>query len=449
MKKTSLSRALLLFGLLSLLGCGHEPSITELSPLSDPQTEMNRVGADLQEARVQQVDVLAPRSFHSAEKYRESAIKARAENKSQKEVLHLLALCEGSLKEANGFAQTARQVLKEPVDARQLALKAKAADIFPKELEASDRHLKDVTERIEDHDTSISQEQSRQLTTEYRDLEIKTIQQDKLGESQKTLKEALKEGAKKLTPETLLWAQTTLTRDEQAIAKDPENSALVDRVGAEAKYASERLLKLVRDAKGSTARNPEQLALQVEKNQTAASKASQDLAEAQGDLAGSQQQLAATSATNDQLRSKVLLDQEFETARAQFTPQEADVYRQGDRLVLRLKGLSFSSDRAGLKVTNYALLAKVQKVIGDLGASRVAVEGHTDSVGAKALNQDLSEKRAKAVQSYLVANKTVDADKITAAGFGDAKPISSNKTAAGRAQNRRVDIVIQAETAVQ
>mgnify|MGYP003484225716 CR=1 FL=1 len=64
------------------------------------------------------------------------------------------------------------------------------------------------------------------------------------------------------------------------------------------------------------------------------------------------------------------------------------------------------------------MLSKVQKVIGDIGASQIEVEGHTDSSGGKKINEELSAKRAKSVQSYLVSNNNVPAEKITATSYG-------------------------------
>jgi len=105
-----------------------------------------------------------------------------------------------------------------------------------------------------------------------------------------------------------------------------------------------------------------------------------------------------------------------------------------------------SNNKAAIDAENFSLLAKVQKVIGDIGAKQIEVEGHTDSSGGKKLNEELSAKRAESVQSYLVSNNNIAAEKITATGYGYSKPIATNKTAEGRAQNRRVDIIITAES---
>ena len=229
-----------------------------------------------------------------------------------------------------------------------------------------------------------------------------------------------------------------------------------DKASNDATVSSDRLLKMVRDAKGAKGKNPEDIAKQIESNEIAKADAAaqannqldqahSDLNQANKDLDLSEGELANASADNDKLESKARLEREFERARGQFTSEEADVYKQGDKILLRLKGLSFANNKAAISASNFPLLAKVQRVISDVGASRIAVEGHTDSTGKKKLNEILSEKRAESVQSYLISNNNVPADKITAAGYGYSKPIATNKTAEGRAQNRRVDVIITAD----
>ena len=72
----------------------------------------------------------------------------------------------------------------------------------------------------------------------------------------------------------------------------------------------------------------------------------------------------------------------------------------------------------------------------------VVVEGHTDSIGSDAYNMKLSQRRANTVRDYMV-KKGISPSRIKTEAFGETKPIASNKTAEGRAQNRRVEIVAQ------
>lgn len=125
-----------------------------------------------------------------------------------------------------------------------------------------------------------------------------------------------------------------------------------------------------------------------------------------------------------------------------FDPSEASLLRKGDDLILRLIGLTFPSGRATIQPDYFSLLAKVQRAIRKLPTGAITIEGHTDSVGDDRYNESLSYERAMAVKSYIVANMGLDESRITALGYGETRPIASNETKGGRAQNRRIDIVL-------
>jgi outer membrane protein OmpA-like peptidoglycan-associated protein len=85
-------------------------------------------------------------------------------------------------------------------------------------------------------------------------------------------------------------------------------------------------------------------------------------------------------------------------------------------------------------------LNKVAKALNDDANLKLTVEGHCDNTGTDAINDPLSENRAKSVQTYLTTKGKVDAAKIMVAGFGSKNPIADNKTAKGRNANRRVEL---------
>lgn len=102
----------------------------------------------------------------------------------------------------------------------------------------------------------------------------------------------------------------------------------------------------------------------------------------------------------------------------------------------------FDFDKANIKSQYYPILNDVIKVIMDNPTLRVLLEGHTDSVGTEAYNQKLSERRAKAVQQYLIKGG-VDAARLSIVGYGESRPIAPNNTKDGRAKNRRVELTPQ------
>lgn len=101
----------------------------------------------------------------------------------------------------------------------------------------------------------------------------------------------------------------------------------------------------------------------------------------------------------------------------------------------------FASARYRVLPDSFPLLDQVVQVLNDFPKMRVAIEGHTDSVGGEAMNMRLSQRRADAVRDFLVS-KGVSPDRLEAIGFGPTKPIASNKTSRGRAQNRRTEFRI-------
>lgn len=103
------------------------------------------------------------------------------------------------------------------------------------------------------------------------------------------------------------------------------------------------------------------------------------------------------------------------------------------------KTILFDTGKSSIKKQSAAVLQDIIDILKEYPNSKFTVEGHTDSTGSEALNQKLSDARANAVKQYLVENG-IDAFRLSALGYGESKPIDTNATAKGRANNRRVEI---------
>lgn len=118
------------------------------------------------------------------------------------------------------------------------------------------------------------------------------------------------------------------------------------------------------------------------------------------------------------------------------------VGRQGDDIMMQMPDVTFDTGRATIKAEYRAVLDDMALVLNEFDNTSIRVIGHADSTGAVAVNQGLSEARARAVADYL-QRKDVDGARLSISGEGASRPVASNDTVEGRAQNRRVEIVLR------
>lgn len=145
-----------------------------------------------------------------------------------------------------------------------------------------------------------------------------------------------------------------------------------------------------------------------------------------------------------QQTSAVEVRAEVAESRAAALAQELEVLRARQTeagLVVSLDDVLFAVDRADLQPGALPDLARIARFVQEHPERSLRIEGHTDSTGPAEYNLRLSEARAEAVKSVLVRHG-VPPDRVDATGFGQSQPVASNATAAGRQQNRRVEIVV-------
>ena len=137
------------------------------------------------------------------------------------------------------------------------------------------------------------------------------------------------------------------------------------------------------------------------------------------------------------------MDRQQRALETELSGTGVGVARQGDNLVLRMPSdVTFATNQSSLDTRFLPVLADVARVLNEYDRSMVDVIGHTDSSGGDAINQPLSERRASSVASYLMDNGVIR-ERLYVAGNSARNPIASNDTAQGKAQNRRVEILIR------
>ena len=114
-------------------------------------------------------------------------------------------------------------------------------------------------------------------------------------------------------------------------------------------------------------------------------------------------------------------------------------------MVLTLGDVLFDSSKSTLKAGALRTIDQLAQFLDKTPTRKILIESHTDSVGGAEFNRGLSKSRAAAVQTAL-AEKKIGADRVSIAGLGEDFPVANNETAAGRQQNRRVEVIFSDET---
>jgi len=173
----------------------------------------------------------------------------------------------------------------------------------------------------------------------------------------------------------------------------------------------------------------ERLALEKEKEAAATKAREEKRATEKQEMAALQQKAAALE------REKTMLTE------ASKIPQTTT--KAGDKeIVITLLAINLFTPQNELHSSGKTILDQVGNYLKKFSPSKIAVRGHTDSVGKPSSNQLLSEKRAQRVREYLVVYQDIPPARIIGEGFGSSQPVATNSTEAGRALNRRVEIAI-------
>jgi outer membrane protein OmpA-like peptidoglycan-associated protein len=234
-------------------------------------------------------------------------------------------------------------------------------------------------------------------------------------------------------------------QEEQRVAQ--ERQAAADREAQAKAQAEQSRLQAEEDARRRTQAETEQ---RLETERRARAEAERATAEAQARTAEAQANAARERALKDQAAAEQArqtaqrAEQEKVALRAALVQQLNLILetRESARgLIVNISDVLFDTGQYTLKPAAREKLAKVSGIVLAHPGLRLAVEGHTDSVGSDEFNQQLSEKRAATVRDFLV-QQGIGINAVSAGGFGKTMPVASNDTAAGRQLNRRVEMIV-------
>ncbi len=467
--------------LLMLNACAGRVEVSQTAlETNDPVEQLLSLESDLQAAREQQLDVLAPTFFAKAEELYQDARQMLAREEQLSAILLQITSGRVELQRAEQSARITRTVLADVIKVRGLALTAGAADLGKEFEEAEEGFLK-LTRAIENNDLDWAQRHKSKIFDAFDHLELRAIKDKHLNEARELVLQGEQNRADKAAPQSLADAREKLQQADDFITANRYRNEEIRKKAAEALFFARRLHIILQQGEELQKLSQEQVALKMEHLLHAT--ASQLAAPDQRDQLFDDQlesilatidawekacrelndEIVAQQGVIDKLRTEVadqeLLAEEKQAAKKRleeerrvqqlytqvqslFDPKEAEIYKQANRLVIRLKAMQFAVGSSVIREENYLLLSKVQRAIRLFGEPRTIIEGHTDSTGSEAKNRLLSQSRADAVRSYLVANETLPADKIEAVGFGSERPLASDSTAEGRSINRRIDIII-------
>jgi outer membrane protein OmpA-like peptidoglycan-associated protein len=263
-------------------------------------------------------------------------------------------------------------------------------------------------------------------------------------------------GADKYAPEILQRAQGNLNNAQQMDTHKSERKMEITyareavQASEDARIVTIRKMQAEERQKEQDARKQAEAAAAESAQQAQADAAKRAQAEAQAEEArarAAEAQAEAEKAQAAQAAAQAQAQQAAQSAaqmREQLKNQLNAVLQTRETargLIVNMSDVLFDFNKYTLKGEAREKLAKVSGILAAYPSLKLQVEGYTDSVGSDAYNQKLSEQRADAVRDYLV-QQGVQTANISAAGYGKSNPIADNATAAGRAQNRRVQLVV-------
>jgi outer membrane protein OmpA-like peptidoglycan-associated protein len=448
--------------------------------------------AAIDSARKEHVDALAPESFSAAVRALEAAQKDRERGRDGERVRARVQEGEAALERAQQAAASARQSFGGVIRTREEALAAQAPKYAPEAWTRGNERFRQAMTENEAGDARNAQRRAAEAEVLLRDVELTAIKAGLLNEARALVAKAEEAKVERYAPRSLQAAKRHLAEAEQELQRNRYEMGLPRRLAADARYEANhalylaQLIERTREQEDDDQAGLEALILSIEEPlrrmasdmeiplqfdrgfapplkelSEHVQQQAQEVRRLKLEVADRDQRIAALETQADRLEARlggvseerIALQRRVDaqervrtnvaTISSSFTPEEARVERQGDDVVLSLLGIRFPSGRSTISPDSAALMEKVKKALALFPDAAIAVEGHTDANGGESANLILSQDRADAVRQYLVSTFGVNPESLSSIGYGEARPVATNETAAGRARNRRIDLVIR------
>jgi len=446
-------------------------------------------------------DLFAPKTFEQAIKNYSKAEKLYQKNKPKQKVQKQIDLAIGDFQHAIEAAETGAVFFNQTMLAQKDAEQGNGRAIDPVKWKKADKKFKSAAGLLENGSMDSANKRAKEAETLYREIELTAIQENMLKETWNLLKRTQKTGVKKYAPVTLRKAEILAAKSASLLESNRYDRKDAAQLAKQAAYEAEHSIYLSRKIKKlqDNDQSFEILLLELEKslqiialsldnpaafnrgieppiNQIVSdidslkknnSRLSLELKHKSDELIRLtdkknyeieglteqnyllEEQLNRLASTREKLELKIMEQKRYEEKIARinalFSPEEGQTFIEGKNIVIRCYGLNFPSGRSNISPEYFDLLSRLKSAFAEFPNSRITIEGHTDAVGSKEINQKLSEDRARAVRQYFVANSNIAWDKIHAKGFGESRPVASNETVDGQEKNRRIDVLIQIE----
>lgn len=449
-----------------------------------PAERLRELETRFADARDAAVHLLAPRAFEGATERLEDARDAVGDRDG--DAARRLSEAADALDAAAAAADGARTRFRDALAARDRARSEDAAARVPEIWESAEEELRRAGRDAERGNAGNVAERVVRATELYRRAARTARTARLIGPAENARQTALSIGATERAPASFAAGERALGEARAALEADRSDEAIAaaaatairafERAGAIAALADsvirrevpvERLIEaheadlarlleeagigtaLATDTRAATdtlaatidllERENARLAGRLEDERATSGQLADRVRSLETELAESEERFEAT---RGRLVERQQREARLRETRALFTPEEGDVLLTGDRLVLRLHGLTFASGSADVSAGDAPLLTKVQRVLTEYPDAAIRIEGHTDSQGSAEANRVLSQRRAIAIREYLLGRLPISSSRIEAVGMGEDRPIASNDDEEGRRRNRRIEIIL-------